>query len=614
MKSPNPDWTEKFRPRLIDDVVLPEGLKTRFKKFVEDGDIPNLLLTGKAGSGKTTIALAAMDELECDYIKINGSLEGNIDTLRTKITDFATSISFSGKKKMVLLDEADHLNIQSTQPALRNFMESYSKNCFHRSTKILTLEFGSIEIGDIVGKEVTVKSKDGIYRKVKVSSYGKAELYEYKFGKHNSTAKNYHLNVIATKNHRWFLSNGTITTNLSLKDRLLNPVTSVNKDLNGIIHGMIFGDGSGHKSSMRGDVSYVRPQGKYATIRVCKQDMVQKEMIEHLVNAGYTPRYPNHTNGDAIFALGFMPYIKDLPFTTDPNYIAGFIYGWWLADGRKDNRDRLLISTIQKDAVDWLKEYASYAGFRVTGLNVRINRKGVYDNAKPLYMITLSNNQEAVVRDIKYFGTDEVFCVEEPVTSGFVLSNGLLTGNCGFLLTANYKKKLMPELLSRCSVVDFNIKKSERPKIAMGYLDSLTAILDKENIPYDKKVLADLIMVHFPDLRRVIHECQTYSKMVQIDAGILGTSLDVNFKELIGYLKTKNFRAMRKWVSENYDADPLMVMRKIYDDCYDILKPGCIPSIIVVIAEYQYKHSFVADGEVNLVACLTQIMADGIWL
>ena len=613
MRVNNPDWTEKHRPSKIDDIVLPDKLKGIFNQFIIDGNIPNMALAGKPGTGKTTAARALMDQMGCDYIIINSSKDGNIDVLRNKMMNFASSVSFGGGRKMILLDEADNLNLQSTQPALRNFIETYSSNCLDRTTKIITLEYGPIEIGKINGKEVTIKCKDGLYRKTKIKSYGNQDLYEFQFGKFNSSIRNIHQTVIATKDHRWFLSDGTITTSLKIGDKLLNAPAEVKKDNNGIIHGIIFGDGSGHKSKMRGDVSYVRPQGNYASIRVCKQDKVQSEIIEHLHDAGYEPRYPKHTNGDPVYNLGFFPYIKDLPHTNDPEYIAGFIHGWWLADGKKDNRERLIISTINQEAVNWLKEYASYAGYKLTGLNVREAGKGGYKNSKALYNVTLSNKEESCVRKIKYYGNDEVFCLEEPVTTGFVLSNGLLTGNCGFILTCNYKKKLMPELLSRMTTIDFNIKKSDRPKMAMGYLESLCNLLDKEGVKYDKKVLSELIIKMFPDFRKVIHTCQFYASSGDLNTGILSSTLDTNFSELVGYLKTKNWREMRKWVVENYDADPLDIMRKIYDDTYSLMSPISVEAVVLVLAEYQYKHQFVVDQEINLVACLTEIMREAIW-
>ena len=122
-------WVEKYRPQTVDECILPEELKSTFKQFVANKEIPNLLLSGNAGTGKTTIAKAMLKELGCDYITINGSMNGNIDTLRTEIQAFASTVSLVGGRKYVILDEADYLNPQSTQPALRNFMEEFSSNC-----------------------------------------------------------------------------------------------------------------------------------------------------------------------------------------------------------------------------------------------------------------------------------------------------------------------------------------------------------------------------------------------------------------------------------------------------------------------------------------------------
>ena len=122
-------WVEKYRPKKIEETILPDELKTIFQKFVDQKNIPNLILSGSAGVGKTTVARAMLEELECDYIVINGSMNGNIDTLRNEILNFASSVSLAGGRKYVILDEADYLNANSTQPALRNFMEEFSKNC-----------------------------------------------------------------------------------------------------------------------------------------------------------------------------------------------------------------------------------------------------------------------------------------------------------------------------------------------------------------------------------------------------------------------------------------------------------------------------------------------------
>ena len=302
-------WVEKYRPRTLSDVVLPKSIKSNLAKFVENGEIPNLLFTGGPGVGKTTTAKAMVEDIKSDWIVINGSLHGNIDTLRTEIMNFASSVSFSGGRKYVILDEADYLNPQSTQPALRNFMEEYSKNC-------------------------------------------------------------------------------------------------------------------------------------------------------------------------------------------------------------------------------------------------------------------------------------------------------------GFILTCNYKNRIIEPLHSRCSTIDFKIPGQDKAIVAKTFLDMLEQILLKEDIDYDKKVLAQMIMQYFPDFRKVLNELQRYSSVGIIDVGVLSNVGDESVRELIEFVKAKNFTSMRKWVGQNLDSDPVALMRKIYDEANSFVKPEAIPSMVLSIAEYQYKAAFVADQEVNLVACLTTLMAE----
>ena len=301
-------WVEKYRPKNIENCILPNDLKDQFNAFTENG-IPNLLLSGGPGVGKTTSARALLEQGGYDYIMINGSMNGNIDTLRTDIKNYTSTVSLQNTRKYVILDEADYLNASTTQPALRNFMEEYSKNC-------------------------------------------------------------------------------------------------------------------------------------------------------------------------------------------------------------------------------------------------------------------------------------------------------------GFILTCNFKNKILPALQSRCSTIDFKISGKEKPRLAMDFLNRLETILDNESVEYDKKVLADLIMKYFPDWRKVLNELQRYSSLGKIDTGILTKGDDNELKDLMGILKKKNFNDMRKWVAENIDNDCAVVFRKLYDKAHTIMKEPSIPQLVLIIADYQYKDAFVADHEVNLVACLTEIMAN----
>ena len=301
-------WVEKYRPKSIDDCILPTSLKETFSEMVDKKQIPNLLLSGGPGVGKTTVAKAMLESLNCDYIVINGSMNGNIDTLRNEIKDFASTISFTTTRKFVILDEADYLNAQSTQPALRNFMEEYSKNC-------------------------------------------------------------------------------------------------------------------------------------------------------------------------------------------------------------------------------------------------------------------------------------------------------------GFILTCNFKNRIIDPLHSRCSVVEFKIDKNDKPKLASNFMKRVDHILTSENVKYDKKVVAQMIMNYFPDWRRVINELQRYSVVGEIDVGILSNFGDDSINKLIGFLKNKQFENMRKWVGEN-EIDTTSLFRKLYDLSSKVMKNTSIPQLAITLADYQYKAAFVADHEINLVACLTEVMTD----
>ena len=305
-------WVEKYRPKTIDDCILPEELKNSFKQFVTNGEIPNLLLTGSAGVGKTTVARVMLEQIGADYIVINGSMNGNIDTLRNDIQQFASTVSFTGGRKYVILDEADYLNANSTQPALRNFMEEFSRNC-------------------------------------------------------------------------------------------------------------------------------------------------------------------------------------------------------------------------------------------------------------------------------------------------------------GFILTCNFKNRIIEPLHSRCSVVEFKISKNELPRMAVQFFKRVTGILDKENVKYDRSVIAELIQRHVPDWRRVLNELQRYSVNGNIDTGIFVNLSDENFKTLVGYIKNRNFTDMRKWVGENSDTDHTSMFRKFYDQAYELVKPNSIPELVLLISKYQYQSAFVADQEINMAAFLTEAMVNMEW-
>ena len=183
--------------------------------------------------------------------------------------------------------------------------------------------------------------------------------------------------------------------------------------------------------------------------------------------------------------------------------------------------------------------------------------------------------------------------------------------NCSFILTCNFKSRIMDAMHSRCSVIDFTLQPDEKPRMAAQLFSRLSIILNKEGVEYDKQVLIKIIEKYFPDYRRTLNELQRYASNGSIDAGTLAQVSDVRkIADLVGYLKTGNFAEMRKWVVTNSDIEPARVYRKIYDSLYEYFKPESIPQAVVILAKYQYQSAFVADQEINLVACLTEIMVD----
>ena len=183
-------------------------------------------------------------------------------------------------------------------------------------------------------------------------------------------------------------------------------------------------------------------------------------------------------------------------------------------------------------------------------------------------------------------------------------------GNCRFIFTCNYKNKIIEPLHSRCAVVDFSIKGKEKQEIAVEFFNRLNGILDSERVQAEKKVLIELIQKHFPDWRRVLNECQRYSVSGKIDTGILATFSDVKTDDLFKNLKEKNFQEVRKWCVNNLDNDPAVLLRRIYDGCYASLDGPGIAAAVLIIAKYQYQSAFVADQEINMLACLTEIMVE----
>ena len=185
--------------------------------------------------------------------------------------------------------------------------------------------------------------------------------------------------------------------------------------------------------------------------------------------------------------------------------------------------------------------------------------------------------------------------------------------NCRFIFTCNYKNKIIEPLHSRCAVIDFTIKGKQRVQLAGSFFQRLQTILDSERIEYEQKVLAELVSKHFPDFRRVLNECQRYATGGKIDTGILASFSDISVNELVKDLKSKNFTEVRKWVVSNLDNDAHLILRRVYDACYESLTPSSIPAAVLVIAKYMYQSGFVADQEINTLAALTEIMCECEW-
>ena len=236
------------------------------------------------------------------------------------------------------------------------------------------------------------------------------------------------------------------------------------------------------------------------------------------------------------------------------------------------------------------------------GRQIDTLRNKIKNFAATVSLTEESNHKVVIVDEADYMNADSV----QPALRNFIET---FHSNCRFIFTCNYKNKIIPALHSRCTVIDFRIVNGEKVKTATELMDRLCKVLDDEKVGYEKKVLAELIQKHYPDFRRTINELQRYSARGKIDSGILFSISEVSHKELITSLKEKRFNDMRKWVVQNLDKEPSFLFRSIYDVLYQNLNPNSIPQAILIIAGYQYKASFVADQEINMVACLTEIMA-----
>ena len=237
------------------------------------------------------------------------------------------------------------------------------------------------------------------------------------------------------------------------------------------------------------------------------------------------------------------------------------------------------------------------------GRQIDTLRNKIKNFASTVSLTEQSNHKVVIVDEADYMNAESV----QPALRNFIET---FYKNCRFIFTCNYKNKILPALHSRCTVIDFAIKNGQKRSTAMSFMKRLSKILDSENVGYEKKVLAELIQKYYPDFRRTINELQRYSVRGKIDSGILFSLSEANTKELIKILKEKRFNDMRKWVINNLDQEPSSLFSSVYDILYSSLESSSVPQSILIIAGYQYKSAFVADQEINMVACLTEIMAN----
>jgi len=216
--------------------------------------------------------------------------------------------------------------------------------------------------------------------------------------------------------------------------------------------------------------------------------------------------------------------------------------------------------------------------------------------------VSFTGRRKYVILDeADYLTADSV----QPALRNFIEE---FSSNCGFILTCNYKNKLIEPLRSRCSTVEFKIQKKDKEQICIDFFKRILDVLNKEEIEYDKAAVAELVSLHFPDFRKIINELQKYSATGKIDTGILSNFNTESFKTIVSYLKEKDFNKMRRWVAQNSDLDFASLLRMLYDTCSDYLETDSVANFILVAADYQFKHAFVANPEINTVAFLTDVM------
>jgi DNA polymerase III delta prime subunit len=243
---------------------------------------------------------------------------------------------------------------------------------------------------------------------------------------------------------------------------------------------------------------------------------------------------------------------------------------------------------------DWLMINGSNEGRMIDTLRTTITN---YAST-----VSFSGGKKIIIIDeADYMNRESV----QPAMRGLIEE---FSNNCRFIFTCNYKNKILPALHSRCSVIDFRIRREDKPELAQKFSEVATKILDSEGIKYKPDVVAKLVVRYFPDFRRVLNELQNNAVSGKIDASILDASSNENFNQLVGFLKEKDFSEMRKWVAQNIDNDHVGLYRQVYDSLFSNIKKQSIPDAVLIIADYSYKSAFVADQEINMVACLTELM------
>lgn len=229
----------------------------------------------------------------------------------------------------------------------------------------------------------------------------------------------------------------------------------------------------------------------------------------------------------------------------------------------------------------------------------------------------LRNKIKNYATTVSLTGGKKVIILDEADGLSAAMQDGLraalesFSSNCTFILTCNFKSKIIEAIHSRCAIIDFSLRADEKPKIAAEFFKRICHILDLENITYDKTVVGKIIEKFFPDMRRTIGELQRFSVTGTIDAGTLAQIVDIrNLSNLVKALKEKDFKETRKWVVLNSDVSSEFIFRKIYEGLYDFLEPEYIPQAILIIAKYQYQAAFCADQEINTLACLVEMLVD----